>query len=132
MDQQMDKVNFISVVRDPAIYDKTIKNNNYVKKDDIKLTYLDNTIENVGISRRYNSFLEQFNFDDPSWLVFCHEDWEILEEILPPKLEKLDKNCIYGSFGAKLQNNKGILTRQYIGEILDCNKQNKNYRRIGS
>ena len=127
----MDNISFISVVRDFEMYNRVIKNNPYVISDQIILSLLDNTKKNIGLSKRYNKFLNIYDYKEPCWFVFCHEDWEILESILP-KVENLNKNELYGCFGARLSNIDGVLTREYIGEMLDCSKKDKNHRKLGS
>ncbi len=127
----MDNIIFISVVRDFDMYNRVIRDNPHVIDDKNILKLLDNSQENIGLSKRYNEFLDSYDFSNPGWFVFCHEDWEILENIAP-KIKKLNKEGLYGVFGAKLTKSKGILSRDYIGEILDCTRDNKNHRKLGS
>lgn len=122
---------FISVVRDAQMYDRVIRNNPCVVGDGIILNPIDNSKENAGLPRRYNEFLEQYDYSMPSWLVFCHEDWEILESI-SEKLKNLDKRALYGSFGARMIRKNDELVRQYVGKISDCTKDGGNVRTLGS
>lgn len=122
---------FISVVRDARMYDRVIRNNPCVVGDGIILNPIDNSKENAGLPRRYNEFLEQYDYSMPSWLVFCHEDWEILESI-SEKLKNLDKRALYGSFGARMTRKDDELVRQYVGKISDCTKDGGNVRTLGS
>ena len=56
-------------------------------------------LKNIGISKRYNSFIqENINPQSDFWIVFAHQDFKLEENILP-KLKNLDKNCIYGPIG---------------------------------
>jgi len=127
----MDKIIFISVVRDFGMYGKVIKDNPFVINDKIFLQPIDNTVENLGLPKRYNEFLDSYDYSQPSWFVLCHEDWEILESI-SAKLENLDKSSLYGSFGARLVAQDGKLTREYVGDIYDCPKNNENnLQRLG-
>lgn len=96
----IDKINFISVVNDYTVYNKYIRENQFIKdKSYIVLHDYDNTKNNVAIPIRYNRFLDNYDFSQESWLVFCHSDWELCEG-LEEKIKKLDKNCIYGTAGA--------------------------------
>ena len=42
---------------------------------------IDNNEENLPISARYNAFLDGYDYSNPAWFVFAHEDFE-LEELL--------------------------------------------------
>lgn len=126
----MEKIIFISVVRDFEMYNRIFEKNPYVIKDEVILTLIDNSVENIGISKRYNNFLEKFDYSNPSWMVFCHEDWDILESI-SKKIMDLDKDSLYGSFGARIVKKNDTLVREYIGDIYDCTKEGDNLRKIG-
>ena len=65
---------------------------------DFEIICYDNTIENKGISERYNSFIDTIKADDNYWVAFLHQDF-IFNENPIGKLEKLDKNCLYGAVG---------------------------------
>ena len=91
-----DKVVFISVVRDFEMYDKLVRRNPY--NEGAAFTCFDNRISNVGVATRYNSFLDSYDYSEPAWFVFCHEDWELNED-LRPKLSKLNKDSLYGPIG---------------------------------
>lgn len=127
----MQKIIFISAVKDFNMYNNVIKNNPFVIGDNIVLSPIDNNEINLGLSKRYNDFLSSYNYVDQAWLVFCHEDWNILESI-SKKLDDLDRNALYGSFGARLIKKDDICIREYIGHIYDCAKDGKNLRRLGS
>jgi 2-polyprenyl-3-methyl-5-hydroxy-6-metoxy-1,4-benzoquinol methylase len=127
----MEKIIFISAVRDFQMFNKVIENNPFVADDDIILEPIDNTVENIGISKRYNNFLDKFDYSSPSWFVFCHEDWEIKESI-SNKLEKLAADSLYGTFGARIIEKDGKKAREYVGQIYDCSKTGENLRKVGS
>jgi glycosyltransferase involved in cell wall biosynthesis len=96
------KVYFITVVNDFELYKKLIVNNYFViTNPNIECIYFDNTKENKFISKRYNQFINRYDYSREAWFVFCHTDWEILENIVL-KIEKLDKNKIYGPVGGRL------------------------------
>lgn len=126
----MDKINFISAVRDFSMYKKVIQDNQYVKNDNIKLSPIDNTKNNLGLSKRYNDFLENYDYSKPSWFVFCHEDWEILESV-EQKLNNLDRSSLYGSFGSRLIDQDGVLIREYVGDIYERSKNDDLFRKLG-
>lgn len=92
----MDKLVFVSVVRNPGLYASCVSSNAFNTGADF--VSFDNTGENLGISKRYNSFLDSYDYSEPAWFVFCHEDWELLEDIRP-RLEKLPKDSLYGPIG---------------------------------
>jgi len=91
-----EKIYMVSVVRDLAMYNKCIGENPCCAG--VEKVMLDNRTENLGISERYNRFIDTFT--DDGWVVFCHEDWMLLE---PLNLDNLDKNCLWGPIGAKME-----------------------------
>jgi len=87
------EVNVVTVFRNPGMYKRCIQDNAFLAG--CRLVPVDNRQENRPIPACYNAFLE----DAPDgWLVFCHEDWEVLEPLLP-KLRGLDPERIYGPVG---------------------------------
>ena len=90
------RVIFVTVVRDYALYDKYVRSNKNCKGVDF--VYFDNNIKNTPISTHYNSYLDSYDYSQDAWLVFCHEDFEFLED---PRviLQGLDKNVLYGPIG---------------------------------
>ncbi len=87
----------VSVVRDFEIYNKLIKNNKFYSTN-TNFIIFDNSKENITIPKRYNSFLESYDYSKEDWFVFCHEDWEAKED-LEQKLLNLNKDCLYGPIG---------------------------------
>ena len=81
------KVSVASVVRDVAMYERCILENPYY--DGAELVMCDNRVENRTITKHYNEFLD--SIDDDRWIVLCHEDWELKENLLDV-LMKLDKD----------------------------------------
>ena len=118
----------ISVVRDFDLYKKIVFNNHYYGKD-VEFISFDNRTENLGISQRYNTFLNNYDYSKKDWLVFCHEDWELKEEIYP-KLDILDKNCLYGPIG-KIAHTKIFNLQTNIGQIENSNRDGSNLQIIG-
>lgn len=119
------KIQCISVVRNDAMYDKCIRNNPFCRE--MSLTVFDNNLENKGISARYNEFLE--HDANEGWLIFCHEDWQLDEDILP-FLEKADPRRLYGpvgSFVKECRHSDFIVTK---GRVIQGNKDFSDERML--
>jgi len=88
---------FVTVVNNFEIFDKVFRQNSLIEK--YEQYVFDNTVENVGISERYNSFINQ-NIDQNSdfWIIFCHQDFGFFEDPFN-NINSLDKNYIYGAVG---------------------------------
>jgi hypothetical protein len=99
----MVKVSVASVVRDVAMYECCVLGNQHLAGCD--LVMLDNRVENLTVTKRYNDFLD--GIDDDRWIVLCHEDWEIKEDIIPV-LERLDKGRLYGPIGVFIEEKKNV------------------------
>lgn len=96
------------VVNDFHTFESTVEASRFMNQYDI--SYSDNTSENLGISKRYNDFIEK-NIDSDCWLVLCHQDFTFLEN-MDVKFEKMDKNALYGPIGATRLKNKRIILGQ--------------------
>ena len=118
----------ISVVRDFNMYNQLIKDNPFYPIDTNFICF-NNNDENLTIPIRYNSFLESYDYSNEDWFIFCHEDWE-LKENLEKRLNKLDKNSLYGVIGTSLNWN-GHSDYTY-GEIENSNKDGSNLIKIGN
>lgn len=92
----MGSVKVVSVVNDYTVFERCIKNNPCLQEFDI--TVFDNCKENIGIPKRYNSFIESLKQGDDFWILFIHQDFIFNENPLK-KLENLDKACVYGVVG---------------------------------
>lgn len=88
-------IHIVTVVNNYGLFESTIKQNAFMNAFPIHV--YDNTRENIGLSKRYNEFLEQALPDD-GWVVFCHQDFS-LQEDLAPKLARVDPACLYGPTG---------------------------------
>ncbi|OGI03034.1 MAG: hypothetical protein A2104_01820 [Candidatus Melainabacteria bacterium GWF2_32_7] len=115
------KIQVVSIVNNFDTYNTVIRNNKNINH--YSLTIFDNTSKNIGISTRYNSFINSLQPNDDSWIIFCHQDFGFMEDPLS-KLCTLDKNFICGAVGAKLKRglfvrNSKLFTykRFFIGEI---------------
>lgn len=92
----MDDLIVVSVVRDYPLYSDLVANNTFFAS--AKFADFDNRVDNQYISVRYNSFLDDYDYSQEAWFVFCHEDWELLSPIAD-KLECADKDSLYGPIG---------------------------------
>lgn len=114
----------ITVSKDLRMYQKLIKDNKFNQGCDFIL--FDNNIENIGISKRYNSMLDNYDYENEDWFVFCHEDFEFQEK-WQKKMCKLNKDNVYGVIGTRLKHNK----KYYYGKILNSDKNGNNLVEIG-
>lgn len=119
---------FVSVVRDYDMYDKCVGQNKFCRN--VRLNPIDNRVENKGISQRYNEFLDDYEYSREAWFVFCHEDWQILEEP-EKKLQGLDKNCLYGCIGVRYEESTPNDLIHPVGRIVQCDKTGKNRIVVG-
>lgn len=91
---------------------------------------IDNRQDNKGIPVRYNEFLAQYDYGAPAWFVFCHEDWQVLEDI-GKVLQGRDRDTLYGTIGVKYEKKgeKGYIHSK--GRILQCDKDGSREIRVG-
>lgn len=124
------KIKLISPVIDYDMYNKVIKNNKFTKN--FELLDIDNRKENNFISKCYNTFLNSYDYSKDSWFVFCHEDFEFLDDV-ENKILNLSKNYIYGPVGIDINfidTKKKEVQVQYKGKYKDKNKAGLCYRSI--
>lgn len=108
----------ISVVRDFELYNRLVKQNRF--NQNAEFIAFDNNQDNESISKRYNSFLDGYDYADADWFVFCHEDWELKED-LNARLEPLDKTCLYGAIGVPCAH-RILWSPKIIGQVEQCAK----------
>ena len=117
-----DDVYFISVVNNYELFNKCIKDNPFVKNlKNVKVVDYDNTKENISITKRYNHFINNFDYTKEAWFIFCHCDWEILSNI-NEKLPQLNKNYLYGNIGSKFEIFNGKYFKPLVGHCLECRR----------
>lgn len=113
----MTQVVFVSAFTDASLYAKCILENPFVRdNEDIGTQGYSNAQDNRSISVRYNQFLNDWDDAKDAWFMFCHSDWEILEDVTA-KLDGLDKSVIWGPIGAKLLKHHDRWCQVYCGTI---------------
>lgn len=117
----------ITVVRDFEMYEKCVKNNAHLS--DCLLCPIDNRVENDYITTCYNREIRRLLNND-AWIVFCHEDFEFLENPAP-LLEAADKDSIYGPIGGVIYSEKHWLLKErwsgvFRGKIMESEKDGSN------
>ena len=126
----MDKILYVSVVRDWAKYERCLKDNPVLSGGE--LCPIDNREKNEGLPVCYNRFLESRPKGETTWYVFCHEDFE-LKEALPPLLDGLDKNSLWGPVGAATRVRWGFYHQWLmLGCVAECAKDGSNVHVIGT
>lgn len=113
---------FVSVVRNPGLYARCVSSNVFNAGADF--VCFDNTRDNVGVAGRYNSFLDSYDYSKPAWFVFCHEDWELLEDIRP-KLAGLPEDSLYGPIGNATLVTDSRICSYTRGFCRQCDREGK-------
>ena len=118
----------VSVVRDFEMHKKCIASNPFCKNANVIV--LDNRKENAHISVRYNRFIDGLCPNDDQWIMFCHEDFQPDEDIIP-LLSELDQDAIWGPIGAVLTYRKswipgGVPFFSFHGRITESEKNGDN------
>lgn len=125
----MDKVIVISVVRDFRMYDRCVARNDF--NVGCELLPIDNRENNDGIGVCYNRFLNEYDYSQGAWFVFCHEDWEV-EEMLSLRLTNIDKGSLWGVIGAATVRRMGVYAQwRLLGRIEESNKDGSHIRNLG-
>lgn len=96
----MDDLKIITVVVDPAMYERFFLKNPVVSGCD--LVPIDNRPLNRGLPIIYNELIARY-LDDECWLLFVHEDYEIKDGL--SVIGGLAKGHVYGTFGLNFENN---------------------------
>ena len=124
----------VSVVRDFGMYQRCVSDNPLNKG--VCLVAIDNRTINDRIPVLYNRFLNRYDYSKPSWIVFCHEDFEFLEAPAE-KVKTLDYGSIYGPIGGKLLCRHrwmlgGVWKGEYLGCIIQSAKDGSDRISVGS
>lgn len=123
----MDKIVFVSAVRNFGIYDRLVRNNPV--NAGAGFVCFDNLKENIGVASRYNSFLDSYDYSEPAWFVFCHEDWQALQD-LRPKLRGADRNCLYGPVGMSSMTAGDSVCLYLRGFCRQCDRDGSRETRV--
>ena len=115
----------ISVVRDWEMYKRCVADNPFLQGC-ARVPY-DNSRENLSVSVRYNRFLQEGAAE--GWIVFCHEDWEVLEP-LAEAVSRLDPEKIYGVIGVSLEEGRWRDLLVIKGAVQQCGKDGGDPKEI--
>lgn len=109
----------ISVSRDPALYAKCIEDNPYAKF--LERIAIDNRERNEPISVCYNRFLDGYDYSHEAWFVFCHEDFELREDI-SPVLDRIDRSALHGVVGGARRGFAGFGMQVIYGNMTELRR----------
>jgi hypothetical protein len=111
------KIYIVTVVKDFELYEKSIKNNEFMK--DCNLITYDNSQEDISITQRYNDFLENHlkKIAPNDWIIFCNQGFSFLEDF-KELLKTLEPNSIYGIRGAKTKRKFSWLRFKFLNEVV--------------
>ncbi len=129
-----DKCVIVSAVRDFDMYRRCVSDNPHNRG--LSFIAADNRTRNEHIATLYNRLLDEFDYSSPTWIIFCHEDFEFLESIAE-KVCALDVGAIYGPIGGRLLCRRrwmlgGMWPGEYVGSVLQSEKDGSRQVVIGS
>jgi hypothetical protein len=114
----------VTVVIDFTLYDALFTRNPNLQG--CRLAPIDNREKNEAVTVCYNRFLDQYDYADPGWIVFAHQDFEFLEP-LAPWLPRLSPDSIYGPYGARTRRYLGLYYRWMLsGQIFMSTREGRN------
>ena len=120
----------ISVVRDFDMYERCLRKNPNTEGCD--LVPIDNRHANDHIGTCYNRTLDSLDPAKPTWLTFCHEDFEP-QEPLVEVLAGLAPTSIYGPIGAITVRRFGIYYQwRLVGTIEESAKSGNGVGFVGT
>lgn len=91
----------VTSVRDKTRYERCILRN--PATEGCLMVMLNDADESLSVSSRYNIFLETYDYQRPTWFIFCHEDFEPCES-LREAVATLHPMRIYGPLGTRRKN----------------------------
>ena len=112
-------VSVVSVVRDRATYRRCLEDNRYC--NGLILFPFYNRECNNPIPVCYNRFLDEYDYAKESWFIFCHEDFEFQEDIIP-QLRRFDKDSLHGVVGATRKGFAGFGMQVIYGNMTEINR----------
>jgi hypothetical protein len=112
------------------MYERCVARNPYC--DGCVLQVYDNRKSNDGIPLAYNRLLDSRPQNEDVWYVFCHEDFQLKEPIIP-LLDKLDKTSLWGPIGARTVPRFGVYYQwRLLGKIEECKKDGTGIKDVGT
>lgn len=114
--EKLSGIVFITVTRDHTLYRRLFKT-----IDSKSCQTFDNTHSNAPIPKRYNEFLDGYDYSKPSWFVFCHEDFEFQESI-EPLLQELPADALYGPIGCARKGIFPFRHQAFLGQLTEQNR----------
>lgn len=131
MSGSSDSVVLVSVVRDHDLYHRLFDSNPVLSGDaGVRLVTLDNAVENKPIPVRYNEFLDGYDYANPAWFVFCHEDVEF-KESLSNRLANVSRDALYGPVGCVGRGLRFFRRQHIVGSISVCKRDGTDIRGMG-
>ena len=113
------KVIVVSVVRNFELYDKFVaRNTNY---QGACFKSFDNSEDNIPIPIRYNAFLDSHDYPAKSWLMFCHEDFELREDIVT-LMNHFDPCALHGVVGSARRGIAGLGMQVIYGNMMESRR----------
>lgn len=109
----------VTVVRDFSMYERCLKKN--PRLGEFCLEAIDNRVENQPVPVLYNRFIGNIDPEDDGWIVFCHEDFEIMDNLVA-KLQGCDKNVLYGAVGSARRGLLGFGMQVVYGNMLETQR----------
>ena len=109
----------ISVSRDPALYASCIRDNPYAFP--LERLVIDNRERNEPISVCYNRFLDGYDYSHEAWFMFCHEDFELREDV-SPILDRIDRSALHGVVGGARRGIAGFGRQVIYGNMTECRR----------
>lgn len=109
----------ISVARDFDTYAMCVARNPFL--DDVERITIDNRQKNESIPLCYNRFLDEYDYAKESWFIFCHEDFEFQEDLIP-QLRRFDKDSLHGVVGAARKGFAGFGMQVIYGNMTEINR----------
>ena len=82
---------------------------------------IDNRERNEPIPVCYNRFLDGYDYSREAWFIFCHEDFELREDV-SPLLERLDHLSLHSVVGAAKRGFAGFGMQVIYGNMTECRR----------
>ena len=106
----------VSVVRDFEAYERFVRKNRFCVS--LEFVAVDNRVSNESLPLCYNRFLDGYDYAHDAWLIFCHEDFELREDIAP-LLDGQDRMALHGVVGAARRGFAGFGKQVIYGNMTE-------------